>query len=116
MRWRNRFRIALRCGVFTLVCVALYFWIAVIWGQAIRGYFGAAFNYAYQSDEAAFLLFTFLLLAFVLIWERQVLRWLVPLPRAECPQCGYAIKQLTTKRCPECGYEGIEPQQPGGQR
>ena len=35
--------------------------------------------------------------------SRRLSRWLVPLPRHECPQCGYALRELTTTRCPECG-------------
>lgn len=35
--------------------------------------------------------------------SRRISRWIVPLPRMECPQCGYALRELTTTRCPECG-------------
>ena len=35
----------------------------------------------------------------------RLVRWLVPLARHECPQCGYAMRNLTTNRCPECGWE-----------
>ena len=54
--------------------------------------------------------------AAILVWNRTIVRWLIPVPRQECPQCGYAIKELTTTRCPECGYQGIEPQQSSQQR
>lgn len=39
------------------------------------------------------------------ILDRRIVRWLVPVPQQECPQCGYGVRQLTTSRCPECGYE-----------
>jgi hypothetical protein len=37
--------------------------------------------------------------------DRRIVRWLVPLARHECPQCGYALRQLGSSRCPECGCE-----------
>jgi hypothetical protein len=42
------------------------------------------------------------------LMSRTITRWLIPLQRHECPQCGYALKQLGSNRCPECGCE-IEP-------
>ena len=41
--------------------------------------------------------------------DRRIVRWLVPLARNECPQCGYALKQLGSNRCPECGCELTAP-------
>jgi hypothetical protein len=46
------------------------------------------------------------------VFSRQIARWLVPLPQYECPQCGYALQQLTTTRCPECGLELGPPPSP----
>ena len=37
--------------------------------------------------------------------EGRLVRWIVPMPRPECPQCGYLLRHLTTTRCPECGTE-----------
>src|SRR6476660_6286742 len=28
--------------------------------------------------------------AALLVFDRRIVRWLVPVPRSECPQCGYA--------------------------
>ncbi len=39
----------------------------------------------------------------LLLAEGRIARWLVPVPRPECPRCGYGIEQLSTPRCPECG-------------
>lgn len=42
--------------------------------------------------------------AYTLWWlESRLVRWIVPLGKAECPQCGYSLTKLTTSRCPECG-------------
>jgi hypothetical protein len=41
----------------------------------------------------------------LVIADRRLVHWLIPVPRQECPQCGYALRQLTTTRCPECGVE-----------
>ena len=40
-----------------------------------------------------------------LLWRMQnwIARVVVPIPRHECPKCGYTLQHLTTKRCPECG-------------
>jgi hypothetical protein len=54
--------------------------------------------------------------AAILFWNRAIVRWLIPVPRQECPQCGYVTNLLTTARCPECGYVGIEPQNTSDQR
>jgi hypothetical protein len=34
--------------------------------------------------------------------DRWLLPWLVPIPRRECPECGYAIEAYS-RVCPECG-------------
>jgi hypothetical protein len=39
------------------------------------------------------------------VLDRRIVHWLIPVPRRECPQCGYGVRQLTGSRCPECGYE-----------
>lgn len=38
-------------------------------------------------------------------FENRLVRWTVPMPKPECPQCGYLLRHLTTTRCPECGCE-----------
>jgi hypothetical protein len=48
----------------------------------------------------------------LVVAERRLIRWLIPVPRRECPQCGYGLRQLTTRRCPECGYEWDTAQPP----
>ncbi len=48
----------------------------------------------------------FLIPAAVLWWfDRRIVRWLVPVPRRECHECGYPLRGLAaaTTRCPECG-------------
>lgn len=41
----------------------------------------------------------------LLLADRFLLRWLVPMPTKACPACGYAIGPVTPARCSECGLE-----------
>lgn len=35
--------------------------------------------------------------------SRPISRWITPLPRRACLQCGYELRNLTAATCPECG-------------
>ncbi len=39
------------------------------------------------------------------LFDRRIVRWLIPVPRRECHECGYPLRGLhgATTRCPECG-------------
>lgn len=40
----------------------------------------------------------------LLLWfEKPLIRWLLPLPRAVCPACDYRVPALDRGTCPECG-------------
>lgn len=40
----------------------------------------------------------------LLIWlGPRIVRWLTPLPKPRCPECGYWIKRGGAAQCPECG-------------
>lgn len=39
----------------------------------------------------------------LLVLRNRLVRWIVPIPKPECPRCGYGLAKLTTPRCPECG-------------
>jgi hypothetical protein len=43
----------------------------------------------------------------VLLLEKRLVRWLVPLGSRQnvCPRCGYALKDLRSPVCPECGLD-----------
>ncbi len=41
----------------------------------------------------------------LLVLRVRIVGWIAPLPRAECPHCGYSLKQLSLSRCPECGND-----------
>ena len=43
--------------------------------------------------------------AMLLAYQERLVVWIVPLPRPECPHCGYNLKELATSRCPECGCD-----------
>lgn len=38
------------------------------------------------------------------VFSKRIARWLVPIPLAHCPACGYTLETDNT-RCPECGVE-----------
>lgn len=42
--------------------------------------------------------------ASLLIVQRPLIRWLVPVPRAGCVNCGYAMS-TSQQVCPECGLK-----------
>lgn len=37
-------------------------------------------------------------------FSQRLARWIVPALNNQCPQCGYALKNLQSHECPECGY------------
>lgn len=39
------------------------------------------------------------------VFDRRIVRWLIPVSHRECHECGYPLRGLahSTKRCPECG-------------
>ena len=41
--------------------------------------------------------------ALISIFHVKLVRWLVPVPKAICPRCSYALRNLVESRCPECG-------------
>lgn len=92
-----------RWFIFVLVVLALM--VSIVWllseaVDEVRHWDGIDY------DEGLVWIAGFLIPAFVVwLFQRRVARWLVPLPRFECPQCGYALRQLTTARCPECGID-----------
>jgi hypothetical protein len=43
----------------------------------------------------------------LLLTQRYALRWLVPMPPAWCPRCGYDTSGSPDSPCPECGL-GLE--------
>lgn len=55
-----------------------------------------------RSDTAE--MSTLLVIAgLILLFERRLIAWLVPLPKNECPACGYSLEHITSEKCPECG-------------
>ncbi|MEX2219815.1 MAG: hypothetical protein WD749_13775 [Phycisphaerales bacterium] len=48
------------------------------------------------------------LAAALLLFGERLVRWVFPMPRPECPECGYRL-QPATERCPECGLNLARP-------
>jgi hypothetical protein len=38
-----------------------------------------------------------------LLLDRRLMKWIVPLPKLACPECGQSLTHLAEPRCPECG-------------
>jgi hypothetical protein len=41
--------------------------------------------------------------ALLLLFERHLIRWLIPPAGNRCPGCDYDLASATAARCPECG-------------
>lgn len=41
----------------------------------------------------------------IMFFSRPLAAYLVPLPREECPGCGYSLRDIESDRCPECGVQ-----------
>lgn len=39
----------------------------------------------------------------LLYYHQPIVRWLAPMPKPRCPECGYWIKRGGGLQCPECG-------------
>jgi uncharacterized paraquat-inducible protein A len=39
----------------------------------------------------------------LLMFHDRMARWIAPLPRPRCPECGYWIRAGASPKCPECG-------------
>jgi hypothetical protein len=104
MSLRSRTRRLLRlCMVGLLAVAALVFTWDLI-QRALRTDTGYPhFNYA--SDEVTFMAAAVLVCVCGWLLESRLVRWLAPLPKPECPQCGYTFQHLASSRCPECGLE-----------
>ncbi len=49
----------------------------------------------------------------LLVIERSLCRWLVPMPKVRCPGCEYTLDGTPPGRCPECGLQ-LDPAHFGG--
>ena len=77
-----------------LSATRLYTWIQTMFGGG-----------RYPGSLAWIPLLQFWLPAIALLAsDRWLLRWLAPMPRPACPECGYTIAP-DTARCPECGLQ-----------
>lgn len=64
-------------------------------------YYGGWLNWAHgDTAEMSPLL---MLAGLILFFERRLTAWLAPLPKHECPACGYSLEHITSDKCPECG-------------
>lgn len=36
-------------------------------------------------------------------YSKRIAEWIVPVPRNDCPKCGYPLRSIPGDTCPECG-------------
>lgn len=104
VRRRHWLRCAIRVAIVVLVIIPLTSMVSTFLLQIPYGWSNFLSRPIYTFRDELVYGGPYLMLA-LLLWllESRFVRWIVPLPRMECPQCGYALRQLTTTRCPECG-------------
>lgn len=86
-----------------LIALVLAIIFVIIFLHEIHGklYYGDWLNWA-RGDTAE--MSPLLVLAgLILLFERRLVEWLAPLPKHECPACGYSLEHITSEKCPECG-------------
>lgn len=97
-RHRNRRRLRWFAWIFVVVGSMPLVYFAV--GLPFTQYFDP-YDFGRQLQWAAVFWAPALVMG---VGDRWIARWLVPLPRAQCPKCGYALQRLTRAQCPECGF------------
>ncbi|MGI9012818.1 MAG: hypothetical protein ACR2GY_01045 [Phycisphaerales bacterium] len=60
-------------------------------------------NLTYYAPRALTGGYCLILGLLMLCMTRFLVRKLIPLPKPECPDCGYRLDGLSAGRCPECG-------------
>ena len=91
---------ALLLGV--LGAIALGYQVGMM--LAMQDIMGWTVMWGDTSWFAAALAFLFPAIA-LYIFDRRIVRWLIPVTRRECHECGYPLQGLpaASTRCPECG-------------
>ena len=101
-RRRHLMRTALR-GV-ALLLLVMFVAPAVVTAVAFTVSFAGVDNIGRAVMGRAIEGVAFLLVGVgLLVFERRLVVWLVPMPRSRCPQCEYFLVSLVEPRCPECG-------------
>lgn len=61
------------------------------------------FDLSYYGDQFRIAAMAIVPAICLLLTNRRLVKWVVPLPKLECPKCGYSLQELCEARCPECG-------------
>ena len=64
---------------------------------------GDLLSFGYYADRISYAMTFFLAAGVCRFLDRPLARWVVRIPRPECPRCRYRLDQMTHARCPECG-------------
>jgi hypothetical protein len=104
-RRRHAATVALRAIVTIWVAYALWLTLEYLVSQ-LDAFLNAGFL-AWVFQLAIPLLARLVLAAIVLLLEKRLVRWIVPIGSRDnaCPRCGYALKDLKSPVCPECGLD-----------
>lgn len=98
-RRRHLLRTVLRCVALGLLLVFAAPVVASVAVALINNSIFREFFLIRVLEWGSFLLAGILLL----IFEKRLVAWLVPLGSHRCPQCDYFLVSLVEPRCPECG-------------
>jgi hypothetical protein len=101
-KWRHVVRVLIRLVGVPLVVVGVIMLCSSVVSMRMSGFRWSAMNVVFWSDTPLLVSTTGVLL---LLFDRQIARFVVPMPSKGCPNCGYWIGSRAMDRCPECGVE-----------
>jgi hypothetical protein len=115
-RRRHLLRTIIRCAALGLLLLfGAQVVVAVVIGLLENMFLGASFFGRVLAG--AWPVFAGLAL---LLFEKRLVVWLVPIGSQRCPQCDYFLVSLVEPKCPECGLpltrEFMDPGVPTGRR
>jgi hypothetical protein len=98
-------RTLVRACVVGLLLIGVMPLVASVTNALLHGNLMVTLRYAGSrlDDELSILVACVLACITLLLLQGRIVRWLVPIPARECPECGYALRTTQAARCPECG-------------
>lgn len=88
------------------ICFLLGIGVGIATYSGLQGLYNGWFL-LYGPDNWSWLWFGLAMMipgATIMVLSRHIVRWVIPVPVQECPNCGYELKNLKSPTCPECGF------------